>query len=160
MVDNKTKVIIGFIILVLIGLFIGNKIYNDNDYLSLVLVCDYNTKYTNYEEKLEFNFVDRTLYEYRRDEIMSATEKTRIKDIKELFKKQYDSVKDNFSDYFNYEVDEHDSYVEAHTYIKTLFNEEFYNSYIEEKGITMSSTIDEVEDALGSDYTCHREKRG
>lgn len=158
--ENKTRIIIALIIISLIGLAIGNKIYNDNDYLSLVLVCDYNTDYTNYEEKLEFNFVDKTLYEYRREETMSATEKTKIKDIKELFKKQYDSVKDNFSDYFNYEVVEHDSYVEAKTYIKTLFNEEFYNSYIEEKGITMSSSIDEVEKSLSEDYTCHREKRG
>ena len=150
--ENKTRIIIALIIISLIGLAIGNKIYNDNDYLSLVLVCDYNTEYTNYEEKLEFNFVDKTLYEYRREETMSATEKTKIKDIKELFKKQYDSVKDNFSDYFNYEVVEHDSYVEAKTYIKTLFNEE--------KGITMSSSIDEVEKSLSEDYTCHREKRG
>jgi len=49
-VENKTRIIIALIIISLIGLAIGNKIYNDNDYLSLVLVCDYNTEYTNYEE--------------------------------------------------------------------------------------------------------------
>ncbi len=160
MIDKKTKIIISVIIAGLIVLFIGNKIYNDNDYLSLVLVCDYNTIYTNYEETLEFSYVSDTLYEYRRFERMKATEKTPIKDIKKLFNDQYESVKENFSDYFNYEVKETDTYVEATTYIKTLFNEEFYNSYIKEKEIDMESTLEEVQEKLKSDYTCRTEKRG
>lgn len=77
-----------------------------------------------------------------------------------MFNDQYESVKENFSDYFNYEVKETDTYVEATTYIKTLFNEEFYNSYIKEKEIDMESTLEEVQEKLKSDYTCRTEKRG
>ena len=50
--------------------------------------------------------------------------------------------------------------MEATTYIKTLFNEEFYNSYIKEKEIDMESTLEEVQEKLKSDYTCRTEKRG
>lgn len=160
MVSTKTKIVIGFIIVAVIGLAIGNKIYNDNDYLSLVLVCDFNSKYTNYDETLEFNYVSNTLYEYVRYESMRPTEKTTIDEIKKLFKDQYKEIQDNLSDYFKYEITESDDEVKVKTYIKTIFNEDFYNSYIEEKGIDMDSTIDEVENKLSDEYTCQREKRG
>lgn len=160
MVDKKTKIVLITAIIIVVALFIGNEIYKENDYLSLVLVCDYNSKYTNYEETLEFSFVDDILYEYQRYEMMKETESTSIKDIKKLFNDQRDKVKDNIGDYFNYEIIEHDNYVEVKTYIKTLFNEEFYNSYIKEKGITMSSSLDEVRKTLSEDYSCYTEKRG
>lgn len=160
MIDNKTKIIIGLIIVAIIGLFVGNKIYNDNDYLALVLVCNLNSKYTNYEESLEFSFVDKTLYEYKRNEIMSSTEKTSIEEIKKLFNDQYNELQEHFNDNFHYDVKVTDSSVQAETYIKTLFNEDFYNSYIKEKEIDMDSSIDEVEEKLSVEYTCTREKRG
>lgn len=160
MIDNKTKIIIGLIIVAIIGLFVGNKIYNDNDYLALVLVCELNSKYTNYEEKLEFSYVDKTLYEYKRNEIMSSTEKTSLEEIKKLFNDQYNKLQEHFNDNFHYDVKVTDSSVQAETYIKTLFNEDFYNSYIKEKEIDMDSSIDEVEEKLSGEYTCTREKRG
>lgn len=160
MIDNKTKIIIGLIIVAIIGLFVGNKIYNDNDYLALVLVCELNSKYTNYEEKLEFSYVDKTLYEYKRNEIMSSTEKTSLEEIKKLFNDQYNKLQEHFNDNFHYDVKVTDSSVQAETYIKTLFNEDFYNSYIKEKEIDMDSSIDEVEEKLSGEYTCQREKRG
>lgn len=160
MLDLKTKLIIAGIIIIIIALFIGNKIYDENDYLSLYLICDYNSKYTNYEEKLEFNFVDKTLYEYERFEVMYATEKTPLKEIEKMFNEQYEKVKNNFSDYFKYEITTMSNYVSVHTYIKTIFNEEFYNSYISEKGIKMESTLEEIRDKLSEEYTCHTEKRG
>ncbi len=160
MIDNKTKIIICLIVVSIIGIFIGNKIYDDNDYLALVLVCNLNSKYTNYEESLEFSYVDKTLYEYKRNEIMRPTEKTSLEEIKKLFNDQYNELQEHFSDNFHYDVKVTDSNVQAETYIKTLFNEDFYNSYIQEKGIDMDSSIDEVEEKLSSEYTCQREKRG
>lgn len=160
MVDNKTKIVIIGIIIGIIALFIGNKIYDENDYLSLYLICDFNSKYTNYEETLSFNFVSDTLYEYERNEVMRATESTSIKEISKMFNEQYEAVKDNFSDYFKYEITTTNDYVAVHTYIKTIFNEDFYNSYISEKGINMESTLEEIEEKLSEEYTCHTEKRG
>lgn len=160
MVDKKTAIIIGSITILIIGLFVGNKIYDDNDYLSLVLVCNLNSKYTNYDETLEFSYVDNTLYEYKRFETMRPTDKVTLKEIKKLFDDQYKSVQANLDDYFNYEVSESDNAIHAKTYIKTLFNEDFYNSYIQEKEIDMDTSIDDVEKKLKDEYTCIREKRG
>lgn len=160
MVNTKTKIIIAVVILSIIALAIGNKIYDDNDYLSLVLVCSLNSKYTNYDETLEFNYVDKTLFDYTRYETMRPTEKTSLKEINKLFEDQKKELEGNISDYFKYDVVSTETEVKATTYIKTIFNEDFYNSYIEEKEIDMSTSIDDVEYKLKDEYTCIREKRG
>lgn len=160
MKQHKTEIIIVIFIVLIIGLFIGNKIYDDNDYLSLVLVCELDSKYTNYDETLEFNFVSDTLYEYTRYETMRATEKVKISEIEKLFDDQLKELKPHFSDYFNYEIQKGDNAVNVKTYIKTIFNEDFYNSYISEKEINMNSSIDEIENRLKDEYTCKKEKRG
>lgn len=154
MKDKKTFIKVLVIVIVLIAIIIGNFLYNKYNYFEEKLICNYNSRYTNYSETIKFNFVDDTLYEYERNEVMEPSGSSTLDELYEFFLSEQEKVKDNMNDNFQYDVTKGSNEVIIRTYIKTIFNEDFYNSYIEEKGITMTSTIEEIEEKLGDDYTC------
>ncbi|MCH5166356.1 MAG: hypothetical protein J1F35_00555 [Erysipelotrichales bacterium] len=158
MADKKTIKKILIALCIVIVLFVGNLIYNEVNYFEKRLTCTFNSTYTNYKETLTFNFVDNTLYEYIREEHMSPSGSSTIEELLEFFNGEREKVEPYLNENFNYEVTQIGDKVKIYTHIKTLFNEEFYNSYIEEKDITMASTIDEVKEKLSDEYTCEIRK--
>lgn len=155
---KKTLFKVFLFIIIIIAIFVGNYFYNESNYFQKWLICDYNSEYKNYDEKIKFVYVDNVLYEYTREETMRPTESTTMEEILDLFYGEKEKLTDFLSKNFSYEVTEGNNEVKIKTYIKTIYYEDFYNSYIEGKGITMSSTIDEVEKKLGSEYTCKIKK--
>ena len=154
MTNKRTLFKVFIFLIVIISIFVGNYFYNESNYFQKILICDYNTEYKNYDEKIKFTYVDNVLYEYTREETMRPTDSTTMEEILDLFNGEKEKLKDYISKNFIYEVTEGNNEVKVKTYIKTMYYEDFYNSYIEDKGITMSSTIEEVEKKLGSEYTC------
>lgn len=157
--NKKTTITIAIIIILFISIVIGNYFYNESNYFEKWLICEYNSKYSNYSETLKFNYVKGVLYEYERDEYLGATKDDTLDDIYAFFTKEKEKYKDIISDNFKYNVGVVDDKVHIYTYIKTLKNIEFFNSYIEEKEITLDSKIEEVEEKLNSEYNCHIEKK-
>lgn len=156
--DKKTLITVIITILVIIAIFVGNHIYKENNYFELNLICEYNSKYTNYEETLTFGYVNDVLYEYTREELMSPTGSTTMKDLVDFFNGEKEYIAEDLSDDIRYEVYELEDKVKIRTYIKAILNIDFYNSYIEEKGITMESSLNDVNKILSDEYTCHTEK--
>lgn len=154
MANKKTLFKVFIFLIVIISIFVGNYFYNEFNYFQKWLICDYNSEYKNYKENIKFVYADDVLYEYIREETMRPTASTTMEEILDLFNGEKEKLKDYLSSNFSYEVTEGKDEVKIRTYIKTIYYEDFYNSYIESKGITMSSTIEEVEKKLGSEYTC------
>ena len=158
MADKKTIIKILIALGIVILLFVGNYIYNELNYFQKRLTCVYNSAYTNYEEVLTFNYVDNVLYEYIREEHMSPSGSSTLEELLDFFNGEREKVEPYLNDNFNYEVTQIGEKVKIYTHIKTLYNEEFYNSYIEEKDITMKSSINEVKEKLSDEYTCNIRK--
>lgn len=157
--NKKTLITIIIIIILFIGIVIGNYFYNESNYFEKWLICDYNSKYSNYSETLKFNYIKGVLYEYERDEYLGATKDDTLDEIYDFFISEKEKYQEIIGDNFKYNVGEVDDKVHIYTYIKTLKNIEFFNSYIEEKGITFDSKIEEVEEKLNTEYNCHIEKK-
>lgn len=157
--NKKTRLTIIIIIILFIGIAISNHIYIENDYFEKWLICEYNTKYSNYTETLKFNYIKGVLYEYEREEYLGATKDNSLDDIYNFFISEKEKYKELLSDDFKYNVGEVDDKVYIYTYIKTLKNIDFFNSYIESKEITFDSKLEEIETKLSSEYTCHIEKK-
>ncbi len=157
--NKKTLITIIIIIILFIGIVIGNYIYTENNYFEKWLICEYNTKYSNYTETLRFNFIKDTLYEYERDEYLGASKDNSLDEIYEFFNKEKEKYQEILNDSFKYIVGETNDAIHVYTYIKTLENVDFYNSYIEEKGITFSSSLEDIQKKLNTEYTCHIEKK-
>ena len=154
MKDKKTIIWVAIFTVVVIAIVVGNYFYNEYVYFEKSLICTYNSQYTNYEETLRFNYVDNTLYDYEREEIMRPSKENSLEELKEFFEAEKEKVKDALNDNFSYTIEEQEDSLKIKTHIITIFNEDFYNSYIESKNISMSSSIDEVMSALKDEYTC------
>ncbi len=157
--NKKTKIIIAIVIIIFIGIIIANYVVNDVFYFEEWLVCKYDSQYSNYEETLRFNYVKNVLYEYEREEYLGATADNTVDDLFAFFKSAKENIKDSLSDDFKYNIEIVDDKVHIYTYIKTINQVDFYNSYIENKDITMDSTIKEVREKLSDEYTCQTIKR-
>lgn len=152
--NKKTTITIIIIIISFIGIAIGSHIYTENNYFEKWLICDYNSKYSNYKETLKFNYVKGVLYEYEREEYLGATKDNSLDDIYNFFISEKEKYQELLNDDFKYNVGEVDNAVYIYTYIKTIKNVDFFNSYIEEKEITIDSKLEEIEEKLSSEYTC------
>lgn len=157
--DKKTITTIIIIIILFISIIILNHIYVENDYFEKWLICEYNSKYSNYTETLRFNYVKGVLYEYERDEYLGATKDDSLDEIYDFFVSEKDKYTEMLNDDFKYNVGIVDDKVHIYTYIKTLKNVDFYNSYIKEKEITFDSKIEDIQKKLSDEYSCHIEKK-
>lgn len=157
--NKKTLITIIIIIILFIGICISSYLYSENNYFEKWLICEYKTKYSNYTETLKFNYIDDTLYEYTRDEYLGASKDNSLDDIYEFFSEEKKKYEEIIGDNFKYNVGETDDAIHIYTYMKTIANADFFNSYIEEKDITINSTIEEIRDKLSDEYDCHIEKR-
>lgn len=157
--NKKTAIKVIIIIIIFIGIVIGNHFYVENNYFEKWLICDYKSKYSNYTETLRFNYVKDVLYEYERDEYLGATQDDSLADIYKFFISEKEKYQELMSDNFKYNVGEVDDKVRIYTYIKPIKNIEFFNSYIEEKEITIDSKIEDIQEKLSSEYNCRIEKK-
>ena len=94
MKDKKTIIWVAIFTVVVIAIVVGNYFYNEYVYFEKSLICTYNSQYTNYEETLRFNYVDNTLYDYEREEIMRPSKENSLEELKEFFEKEKEKVKD------------------------------------------------------------------
>lgn len=153
MSKNVKIILIG--ILAFIILLIANYIYNSNNYTQKWLICEFITDYSNYKEELKFNYVQDIMYEYEREEYMGATKDDSLEDIFDFFLNQKSELKEYIGDEFKYNIELIDEQVHVHTYIKTLTQKDFFNSYLKSKKITTDLTSKEIEELLIDDYKCH-----
>lgn len=158
---KNTKVIItsATVVVIFIIILIANHIYNENDYFTKWLVCEYKSQYKNYEEKLNFVFVSDVLYEFYREEYFTETEEHSLEELNDYFLEKKEKVKDLESSYFTYKVKRENEKINISTYINALNAIDFYNEYIEEKDLDFDDTIDEIKYDLENEYSCEIIKR-
>lgn len=149
---------LSIIIVMFFIIIIANYIYRETNYFEKILVCVYNSEYTNYTETLNFAFVSDVLYEFTRDEYLKETEEHTLDELFEYFKEQKESISSLEGDNFTYEVALEDDSVHIKTYISALNDIDFYEDYIENKDLDFDDTIDEIINDL-EDYTCSIVKR-
>lgn len=153
---KQTKKSVTAPIIIVIAIFtiiILASYMKSQEYTEEWLICKYPSNYENYKETLKFRFYQNVMMGYYREEVFEAEDEEELEEQYNYFLDIKEGLHEDKD--FSYDVTKEDLSITVKTFIDTLDNAEFFDSYIDDLDLNAADELDMVRTELnGINYKC------